>query len=136
VTWEKVQELRSGKHTLWDRCLEPRHQHSRNLQSLTQAVSAETVIERLSLRAASPGVVRGIYDWPGEYAQRFDGADKPGVPHNHRGSAVYVGDRQAGLYIHGWPACNLKRCIVVLRQWDDLVRAIASEAELSLAIVL
>jgi hypothetical protein len=100
-------------------------------------MSAKTVIQRLSLGTASPGVIqRGLYDWPGEYAQRFDGVDnQPGARHNHPGSAVYVGDRRAGVYIHGWPPCNLKPCVVVLRQWDDLMRAVASEAELSFAVV-
>jgi hypothetical protein len=98
-------------------------------------MSVQTVIQRVTLIGKSPQEL-GSYDWPGEYAQRFDGPDnRPRVPHNHPGSAVYVGDRKAGLYIHGWPPCNLKPCIVVLHQWDDLRRAIASEAELSFAIV-
>ena len=133
LTWEKAQELRPGKHTLWDHCFEPPPEQRRSLQSLTHG--AETVIQRLSLGTASPGAAQlGLYDWPGEYAQRFDGIDNQ-PRHNHPGSAVYVGDRRQGVYIHGWPPCNLKRCVVVLRQWDDLMRAVASEAELSFAIV-
>ena len=137
VTWEKVQELRAGRHTLWDHCFEPARPHARRPQSLTDGMPAGTVIHRLSLGSGSSGAGKlELYDWPGEYAQRFDGVDnRPGAPHNHPGSAVYVGERQAGVYIHGWPPCNLKRCVVVLRQWDDLIRAIASEAELSFAIV-
>ena len=135
VAWEKVQELKSGKYTLWDHCFEPPDQHAGRLDSLTGGMPAQTVIQRVSLVSRSPEKL-GSYDWPGEYAQRFDGADnRPGVQHNHPGSAVYVGNRQAGVYIHGWPPCTLKRCIVVLHQWDDMRSAIASEAELSFAIV-
>jgi hypothetical protein len=135
LMWEKVQELRSGKLTLWDHCFEPPYQQAGRLPSLTGGIPAQTVIQRVSLVSKRPKEVRS-YDWPGEYAQRFDGTDaRPGVQHHHLGSAVYIGDRQAGVYVHGWPPCNLKPCIVVLHQWDDLRQAIASEAELSFAIV-
>jgi hypothetical protein len=137
ASWEKVQELRSGKYTLWDHCFEQPDRHAPSVPSLSGSMPAGIVIQRLNLRSASPGVRKlELYDWPGEYAQRFDGVgSRPGVQHNHPGPAVYVGDRQAGVYIHGWPPCNLKRCVVVLRQWDDLIQAVASEAELSFAIV-
>ena len=115
----------------------PASQHPPNLLALTAGTPARTVTRRLSVATANPVAVRaGLYDGPGEYAQRFDGDDRAGAHHNHPVSAVYVGDRQAGVYIHGWPPCHLKRCVVVLREWDDLIRAVASEAELSFAILL
>jgi hypothetical protein len=136
LSWEKVQELRSGKHTLWDHCLEPPRPLAGTLPTLTPGKPAATVIQRLTLESGSPAAVQmGLYDWPGEYAQRFDGVGKPGVPRTHPGSAVYVGDRHAGMYLHGGPPCNLKRCVVVLQQWDDLIQAVAAEKELSFAIV-
>jgi|SRR5215467_2777299 len=123
LSWEKAQQLKPGKYTLWDHCFDLPDQHSRGLRSLTDAIPAETVIRRVSLGTASPATVQ------------LRVSDLPGMPqHIHSGSAVYVGDRRAGVFIHGWPPCNLKRCVVVLRQWDDLVRAVASEAELSFAI--
>ena len=132
TTWEKVQELRSGKHTIWDHCVEP----TRGFKPLRHGMPAQTVTERLNLGAASPLAVRvGLYDWPGEYAQRFDGVDnRPGAYHHHSGSAVHIGDRHTGIYVHGWPPCNLKRCVVVLAHWDDFQQAVASEAQLSFAI--
>ena len=137
ASWEKVQELRPGKHTLWDHCFEPPQQRTRGLQSFAaHRMSAATVIQRVNLGSASTNAAQlGVFDWPGAYAQRFDGVDnRPGGQHNHPGSAICVGDRRAGIYIHGWPPCNLQRCVVVLPQWDDLMRAVASEAELSFAI--
>jgi len=136
VAWEKAQELRAGKHTLWDHCFEPPARSQRGPQSLSRTAPATTVIERVTLGTASGDAARlELYDWPGAYAQRFDGVNSAPRVHSHRGSAVLIGDRRTGIWIHGWPPCNLKRCVVVLRQWDDLVRAIASEAELSFSIV-
>jgi hypothetical protein len=136
-TWEKVQELRSGKHTLWDHCFEFPHQHLPSLQTHGRGSTTETVIRRVNLGAISPDAIRlELFDWPGRYAQRFDGVDKGPAVHNHPGSALYVGDRQTGVYIHGWPPCHLKPCVVVLQHWDDLVRAVASEPELSFSIVV
>ena len=106
AAWEKTQELRTGKVTLWDYAFEV------------------------------PGGQLGTYDFPGVYAQRFDGVDKGGGDafHTHAGNSLYVGTRSSGIHIHGWPPCNRKTCIIVLRQWDDLRRAIAGEKRLSFSI--
>src|SRR5262245_25535725 len=106
MNWEKVQELRPGKYTLWDHCFEMPHEYP-HLRSVANGTPGEAVIQRLSLGTASPAAIQlGLYDWPGEYAQRFDPVpNRPSVPHNHPGSAVYVGDFQGGVYIHGWPPC-------------------------------
>ena len=133
LTWEKPQELKAGKYTLWDHCFEATGQPLPGPPLLPGGAGAGSVIHRLNLTGTSSSAGKlEVYDWPGEFAQRFDG---PAVPHRHPGPAVRVGDRRAGLYIHGSPVCNLKQCVVVLRQWDELIRAIASEAELSFAVV-
>ena len=77
-----------------------------------------------------------IHDYPGAYAQRFDGVDKGGgdAPHTHPGPALYVGARSGGIYIHGWPACNRASCLIVLQQWDRLRLAIARETSLSFGV--
>ena len=75
VEWEKVQELRSGKYTLWDHCFELPHKHLE---------ADKTILDTVSLGKASHKLKLGgndaweLYDWPGEYAQRYDGVDKGG----------------------------------------------------------
>ncbi len=73
--WEKIQELRSGKYTLWDHCFELPGKHLE---------AEKPVIEEAALgRTVHPLKVGGndkleIYEYPGGYAQRFDGVDKSG----------------------------------------------------------
>lgn len=132
AAWEKGQELRSGRYTLWDYCFELPHQHVGRQASAT-GVLAGKVIPRVKLGSANTSKLE-LYDYPGEYAQRFDGISKGGDQHSHSGKAVYVGDQRSGVYIHGWPPCNCKRCVVVMRQWEDVLQAIAGEKELAFAI--
>jgi hypothetical protein len=131
AAWEKGQELRSGKYTLWDHCFDL---PVRGGQVIQDSVLAGQVIHRLTVQSSDK---LEVYDYPGYYAQRFDGEDKvksEGVLHTHLGTAAYVGGPRSGIYIHGWPPCNLKRCVIVMRQWEDVWRAIAEEPELSFAI--
>src|SRR5918992_1548478 len=48
ASWEKVQELRSGKVTLWDHCFERPH------QPVAGGAQAPIVIQRVSRGPASP----------------------------------------------------------------------------------
>jgi type VI secretion system secreted protein VgrG len=74
LNWEKTQELRSGKYTLWDHCFELPHQH----------LDAEkTILEKVQVGSVQHHLLCGnekleIYDFPGRYAQRYDGVDKGG----------------------------------------------------------
>jgi type VI secretion system secreted protein VgrG len=68
--WEKAQDLRSTKFTLWDHCFEKPHDHLQADQPLTPSATLGTVSHKLALGDTSR---LEIYDWPGEYAQRFDG---------------------------------------------------------------
>jgi type VI secretion system secreted protein VgrG len=75
LSWEKTQELRSGTYTLWDHCFEL---PDKNLQSQIHTldkVAAGTVEHQLKLKANESFE---IYDYPGAYAQRFDGVEKGG----------------------------------------------------------
>ena len=73
--WEKGQELRSGKVTLWDHCFELPHKHLEADKTIADTVTAGTVTHKLKV-----GDVPKLeqYDYPGRYASRFDGVDKSG----------------------------------------------------------
>jgi len=104
LAWEKIQELRTGKVTLWDHAFE-----------LPGGEPDRGVIRRVGLET---------YGFP-----RADDAF-----HSHAGTALYVGTRSSGVHVHGLPACNRRTCIIVLQRWDDLRRAIAGEKRLSFSI--
>ena len=74
-SWEKIQELRTGKYTLWDHCFEIPHKHLEAEKKLLDSVTAGEVSHKLLV---PPSEKLEIYDWPGAYAQRFDGVDKGG----------------------------------------------------------
>jgi hypothetical protein len=127
--WEKVQELRSGRITLWDHCFEVPHAR------IPGAAAAGTVIHRIGIEPSNAGKLE-VYDYPGRYAQRFDGVDPAGrrEPHRHPGTAVYVGGKRSGVHIHGWPPCNVGTCVVVMQQWEELYKALAAQQELRFSI--
>ena len=73
--WEKTQELRSGKYTLWDHSFELPYKNLEAQVEILEKISAGTVEHELKLNANES---LEIYDYPGAYAQRFDGVDKGG----------------------------------------------------------
>lgn len=73
--WEKVQEWRSGKYTLWDHCFELPHKHLETEATILDSVQAGKVSHKLKVGGNDKFE---IYDYPGEYAQRFDGVDRGG----------------------------------------------------------
>jgi type VI secretion system secreted protein VgrG len=73
--WEKVQEVRPGKYTLWDHCFELPHQHLEANKPVKDSVPVGTVTHKLKVGGNDK---LEVYDWPGAYAQRFDGIDKGG----------------------------------------------------------
>jgi type VI secretion system secreted protein VgrG len=74
-SWEKTQELRSGVTTLWDHCFELPGRHLEADQSILEAVQSGKVTHKLKIGGNDK---MEIYDYPGAYAQRFDGIDKGG----------------------------------------------------------
>ena len=73
--WRKEQRWTSGKVVLWDHSFELPHRHL-EAESQTQA-SAQFGKETHVLKLAGNDAFE-LYDWPGEYAQRFDGIDAGG----------------------------------------------------------
>src|SRR6266849_8365573 len=73
--WEKVQELRSGKYTLWDHCFELPHKHLEAEKVIVDTISVGKVKHKLLVNGNDK---LEIYQYPGQYAQRFDGVDAGG----------------------------------------------------------
>jgi type VI secretion system secreted protein VgrG len=74
-SWSKVQEMRAGKYTLFDHCFEQPHSHLQATKTIQESVSVGTVTHKLKVGGNDK---LEIYDYPGEYAQRFDGINKSG----------------------------------------------------------
>jgi type VI secretion system secreted protein VgrG len=73
--WRKTQELRSGKVTLWDHCFELPHKHLEADKTVPDSVAVGAETHKLKVGGNDK---LELYDWPGGYAQRFDGVDKGG----------------------------------------------------------
>ncbi len=73
--WEKTQELRSGKVTLWDHCFELPGQHLDAERPTQESVAIGKVTHKLKLPSND---ALELYDYPGAYAQRVDGVDRGG----------------------------------------------------------
>jgi type VI secretion system secreted protein VgrG len=74
-SWEKTQEIRSGKVTLWDHHFELPHKHLEAEEPIVAEATAGTVTHKLKVGGNDS---LELYDWPGEYAQRYDGVDPSG----------------------------------------------------------
>lgn len=74
LAWEKTQELRSGECTLWDHCFELPGNHLEAKEKTIESVPVGKVVHKLNLANDQ----LEIYDYPGSYAQRFDGIDPSG----------------------------------------------------------
>jgi type VI secretion system secreted protein VgrG len=74
--WEKTQELRSGEYTLWDHCFELPGNCLEAKQKILDSVAVGKVTHKLKVGGNDQ---LEIYDYPGGYAQRFDGVDHHGA---------------------------------------------------------
>ncbi|HVK15388.1 MAG TPA: type VI secretion system tip protein TssI/VgrG [Fimbriiglobus sp.] len=70
TAWTKTQEVRSGKYTLWDHCFELPGQHLDATKSIQETVAVGTVNHKMKVGGNDQFE---LYDYPGVYAQRFDG---------------------------------------------------------------
>lgn len=113
-TWEKSQELRAGKYTLWDHTFEKPHKHLEADKTILASVAAGKVTHK---QALGTNAKLELYDFPGEYAQRFDGVDKGGgdqpaeVEKISKDNKRTVGIRMEqeavpGLAVHGSSTCR------------------------------
>jgi type VI secretion system secreted protein VgrG len=74
--WEKSQELRSGQYTLWDHCFELPGKNLEARRAIVESVPVGKVTHKLKVGGNEK---LEIYDYPGAYAQRFDGMDRAGA---------------------------------------------------------
>ena len=70
----KVARARSGKYTLWDHCFELPDTH---LEAVRPILSSSSPARDHELKVGGNDKLE-IYDYPGGYAQRFDGVDSGG----------------------------------------------------------
>jgi hypothetical protein len=111
TTWDHVYELRSG--------------HAPATTARTLTVAENAALE--------------IFDYPGEYAQRFDGVKPVGGQSNHRHHARVIWVKLAlhqGFPIHGPPACGDSRCLVIAEGWDSLFTALKATRQVSIVVEL
>ena len=73
--WQKSQELRAGKYLLWDHHFELPHKHLDAEKPIQESVTVGKATHKLKVGGNDK---LELYDWPGEYAQRFDGIDPGG----------------------------------------------------------
>jgi type VI secretion system secreted protein VgrG len=73
--WEKSQEIRSGKVTLWDHHFETPGRTLEGSATIQDSVQAGQVVHRLNVAGNDQ---LEIYDYPGGYADRFDGIGPSG----------------------------------------------------------
>jgi hypothetical protein len=77
------------------------------------------------------------FDYPGEYAQRFDGVDRGGAQarHRHHTRVVLVNPASRHAFpLHGLPPCGDPRCIVVVEAWELLFSALGLTRQVSLVV--
>lgn len=74
--WEKTQELRAGEFTLWDHSFELPGRHLDASQRSISTVAVGKVAHHLNVGGNDR---LEIYDYPGGYAQHFDGVNQNGA---------------------------------------------------------
>jgi type VI secretion system secreted protein VgrG len=74
-SWTKEQEMRPGKYLLWDHSFELPHKHLEADAAILASVPVGRETHKLKVTGADE---LEVYDYPGEYAQRFDGINSGG----------------------------------------------------------
>lgn len=75
LAWEKAQDLRSGNTRLWDYNFQTPTKNYDTTQAVQPSVTAGTVSHQFSVNKAA----WELYDYPGNYAKRFDGVNPGGA---------------------------------------------------------
>jgi type VI secretion system secreted protein VgrG len=91
TAWEKTQELRSGKYTLWDHHFEKPKEKLEGEVPILDKLTVGTIEHQLKLNA---NWNLEIYDYPGAYAQRFDGVEKGGGDQSSDLNMIHTADSE------------------------------------------
>ena len=75
TSWEKVQEVRSGKYMLWDHKFELPHKHLEAEKPILESIQVGEVQHSLKLGVSEK---LEVYEYPGYYSKRFDGVSSSG----------------------------------------------------------
>jgi len=75
--WEKTQTIRAGEFTAWDYCFEL---PDKNLEAIEKTIPSVTVGKVTHKLNVGGNEHLEIYQYPGGYAQRFDGINQAGAP--------------------------------------------------------
>jgi hypothetical protein len=106
-SWTHQYEFRPGKFTPTDYSFElPDAGGSR--QASGRRTHVDNAVLTIHERAARPPQVKAVH--------------RP--VHAHAGAAIFINDEDGGFFIHGWPPCNLRRCVVITQGWDSLLDAL------------
>jgi type VI secretion system secreted protein VgrG len=73
--WSKTQHITPGKYTLWDHCFEMPQKTLEASKVIQESVTIGKVTHKLKTGGNDTWEV---YDYPGEFAERFDGIDRSG----------------------------------------------------------
>ncbi|MCL4808961.1 MAG: type VI secretion system tip protein VgrG [Thermoanaerobaculia bacterium] len=73
--WKKEQEMRPGKYVLWDHAFELPHKHLEAEATILASVPVGKETHKLKVKGVDQ---LEVYDFPGAYAQRFDGISSAG----------------------------------------------------------
>lgn len=104
LAWEKSQDLRSGKTTLWDFTFEMPDKNCQTVQNPPSSIQAGTVAHQLSVNKSS----WELYDYPGLYAKRFDGIDKGGSEQTSQLNKIFTdNDRTSKIRMEAETAASL-----------------------------
>lgn len=116
--WERIQEVRSSKVTLWDNCFELPGQHLEADKSVQTEATVGKISQKLRIAANDKSE---IYEYPGDYAKRFDGVDRGGTAKPNDLSLIFQDNKRTaeirmqqetapGVTIQGTGTCRQMVC--------------------------
>lgn len=114
LSWQKVQELRTGKYTLWDHHFQMPDKTLEAKETGVSSVQVGKVSHKLVVEANKD---LELYDFPGEYAQRFDGINRGGSEQTAEVNKIFEDNKRtakirmqqeevSSLVIHGASNCG------------------------------
>ncbi len=89
--WEKTQTLRSGKTTLWDHSFELPHKDLEAQELIVDTLQIGTVTHKLKVGGNDQFE---LYDYPGGYAERFDGVAPGGAEQASNLQKIYEDNKR------------------------------------------